>query len=326
MTAFPGRRGVVYLISALLIVAILLAIMYARTLPTGEERSRSVVTRIQAMSDFLSDFHGDVPRATYIAGFRSLIAIEQYTSQEGVYVTNATPLFIEAFMNGTVDGQPYDILTNSTFGDYLGRVNDEARQQGIALNVTVQDIALNQSTPWSIDVSFLMTVNVTDTRGLARWDYQKWFTTEVSILDLRDPAYSVSTDGKLPNTIRESPYNNSDLVTGNNTANLDDEIQQGYYREDPYAPSYLQRLQGDLNGTSKYGIASIINLDDLNAQGLPVYTDRSTVDAYYFSGRNATLYCPTEGSPLPSWFKLDATHYDDPAHDYGLSKLNATIC
>ena len=322
-----SRRGIVFLITALLLVAVFLTILYSQTQPTEQDRQESIVTRISTMNDFLRDFDSDVSRATYISGYRSFIALEQYTSANGAFLANASPVFIEAFLNGTINGESYDILTNSTFSEYLARVNADAAQEGIILNVTVLNVALNQSTPWSVDVTFDLAVNVTDTRGLASWDYTKPFTTAVSILNLRDPLYSVETNGLLPNTIIMSPYNNSNFVTGsNNTTNLNNEVEQMYYREDPYAPSYLQRLEGQFNASSKYGIASIVNLDALNAQGLSVYTDRSVIDAYYFSGRNATNWCPHRGSPLPSWFKIDNDHYNDPQHNYELSLLNATTC
>jgi len=322
-----GRRGMFFLIIALLFIAVFLTILYATATPTKTEQQESIIGRITTMDDFLKDFHSDVSRATYIAGFHSLIALEQYMNQHGTFLTNASPYFIEAFMNGTVAGDPYDIMENSTFTEYLGRVNQDAAKVGIGLNVTIQDIALSQSTPWSVDVTFTLIINVTDLRGLAQWNYIKPFTTEVPILDLRDPVYSVNTYGRLPNTFRISPYNNdSSLVNGNVTTNLNAEAQNMYYREDPYAPSFLQRLSGNLSGSSKYGIASLVNLDDLNAQGLLVNTGSSIIDYVYFSGRNTTNWCPTTGAPKPSWLKIDETHYNDSAHDYGFRLLNATTC
>lgn len=320
-------KGVVYLFSALFLVTVFLAIMYARTLPSTEVRESSIRSRIATMDDFLKDFHEDVHRATFIASFRSLIAIEEYISEQGAFVEDVGPLFVESFLNGTIENESYEILANSTFGEYIDRVNAEAKDIGVSLNVTILNISLTQLTPWSVDVSFdLVVINLTDGSGLARWDYSKNFVTEVPILDLRDPVFSVYTYGKVPNTFRESPYNNTDFVIGNDTTNLSTEITNMYYREDPHAPSFLQRLAGNLSGSSKYGIAALVDLDDLNAQGLSVDTSRSVVDYVYFANTSTTNYCPGKGEPLPAWFKLDATHYADALHDYGLKDLNASIC
>ncbi len=321
------KKGVVYLFAALLLVAVFLTILFAQTLPTEQERAESEVARIVTMSDFLSDFFADVERATNIAGFRAFIAVEQYINEEGAFLVNASPVFIEAFMNGTIDGDSYEIMENSTFSEYLARVNAEANRIGIALNASVSEILLDQSTPWSVDIAFNMTMNVSDTRGLANWYLTKNFETGVSILDIRDPVYSVYTFGKVPNTIRQSPYNNSEFVVGgNDTTALNDEITNMYYREDPHAPSYLQRLEGNLTGNSKYGIASLVSLDELDAQDITVYPTRSAVDYVYFNATPTINYCPDFGEPLPASFRIDQTHHDDPEHDYELPQLNATVC
>ncbi len=318
----------VFLLGSLLIVTIALTLLYAQRLPTTHEKGESIHARIITLDDFLKDLHRDVDRAAYIAGFRALIGLEQQINQRGGFLAEPEPLFIEAFLNGTVNGSALDVLANSTFSDYLAKVNAEASLIGVALNISVADLSLTQSTPWSVDVVFTMAVNLSDTRGLARWDYERVFVTEVPILDLRDPVYSVHTLGKVPNTFRVSPYNDSHFVIGeNDTSALYDEAVKMYYREDPSAPSFLQRLAGNLSGRSKYGVASLVNLGDLNAQGFAVRTYLSVVDYYYFSNTTTTNYCPGKGSPLPSWqIRIDEEHYLDPARDYGFQELNATIC
>ncbi len=322
-----NRRGVVYLIIAVLLLSVFLTVLFAQRLPTSRELAESESVRIRTMSDFLHDFLADIHRATYIAGFRSFIAVEQYIAQEGATVAEPAPLFIEAFLNGTIDEEPYEIMANSTFGEYLERVNAEAGGIGIRLNVSVANVTLAHRTPWSVDITFLMDLEVEDVLGLARWELERDFTTEVSILDIRDPVYSVHTLGRMPNTIRRSPHNDSSfLVGGNDTTALADEIANMYYREDPGAPSFLQRLAGNLSGRSKYGIASLVDLDELDAQGLPIKGYRSVVDHRYFANGSTTNYCPGKGEPLPAWFKIHEAQYLDEEHDYAMQELNATVC
>jgi hypothetical protein len=325
-----SRRGMFFLFIALLLVAILLTIMYARTVPTSHDRAESILTRINGMSDFLRDFDNDVHRATFISGFRAFIALEQRISERGAFLDDPGPSFVEAFMNGSINGTSYAVLDDSTFSEYLLRVNHEANRVGIVLNASVSNITLAQSSPWTIAVTFLLSINVSDTRSLARWDYERNFTTDVSILDLRDPVYSVYTFGRLPNTVRMSPYNNSQFYNAatNNATALNNEALNMYYREDPHAPSFLQRLHGNLTATSKYGIASIVNLDELNAQGIAVNTTRAVIDSVYFSGASTTNWCPNAslGTPKPSWLRIDGAHYNDSRHDYEFPQMNATVC
>ncbi len=327
-SAVPAsRRGVVYLISALILVAFALTILFARTPATQLERSMSIQERIRTLDGFLRDLDADVPRAAYIAGYRALLAMEQYVSERG-YVPHPEPLLREAFLNGTLDGDAYPVLENSSFQLYLARAQRTAQDVGIRLTITLNDVTLRQDTPWSITAQLNMSFNVTDKDGLARWDYTATIPAEISILGTRDPVYIVGTLGRVPNTFRKSPYSNDEMVDGNDTTVLYNETAAMYYREDPHAPSYLQRLAGNLTGTSKNGISSLVNLDALNTQGLLIKTYTSIVDNIYFSNQTPTIWCPdpAAGSPLQTWFQLDDEHYHDPDHNYELDDLNASIC
>lgn len=319
------RRGMVYLIGAILLVAVFLTLYFARTLPTERERTESITARIITIDDFLKDLHEDVPRAAYIAGYRAILAMEEYVAENG-FLAEPAPKIIEAFLNGTIEGKNYSVMRNSTFLQYLGKVNEETSRVGIRLNITLLNVSLTQRTPWSIDLDFNMTMNVSDRAGLARWDYERSFRAEVPILDTRDPLYIVYTFGRVPNTFRMSPYEHDDLVNGNDTSNLYNESINMYYREDPYAPSFMQRLTGNISANSKYGISSVVNLDSLDTQGIFVYTYRSVIDYLYFTNASTTNYCHTFGSPMRGWFKIDATHYFDEARNYELDDLNATVC
>lgn len=322
-----NKRGIVFLFSAILLVLVMLSIMYAKVSTTTNERDASVFIRISSMNSFIEEFHTDVPRATFISASRSLIALEQHISDNGAFRNDTEQVFRESFVNGTIDGSPFVILENSTFSDYLQRVQIEAASSSITLNATIGNITLSQHTPWQVRVHFPLQVNVTDTRGLAGWSYNKTFDTLVSIVNLRDPVYSVGTSSKVPNTIRRSPYENEDFViNGNDTTALYDEISNMYYREDPYAPSFLQRFQGLLNESSPNGIASLVDLDELNAQDVEVYTLRPTLDYLYFNESGTATYCPDFGSPLQSWFRLDNNHFTDEDHDYELPDLNGSVC
>lgn len=319
------KRGVIYLASAILIAAVMLTIFFTRATPSEKETSESIFFRISTMARFIDDFHQDIDRATFISGFRAFIALEERINQQGDYLTDPDSDFTQAFLNGTIAGDSYDIMINSTFNQYLDRVRAQSSKIGIDLNVTIINITLNQSGPWAVDIELLARVNITDMQGLANWNYEKSFVTEVSILDLRDPLYTVETQNRIRNTIRRSIYNYSQFITLNDTTILNNELIEMYYRSDPHAPSYLYRLQGRFN-ESPNGISSLVNLDELNNQGVTVDLTRSIIDYIYFDTISTTQYCPTEGEPLPTWFKLDATHYNDPKRNYELPELEPEVC
>ena len=72
-----------------------------------------------------------------------------------------------------------------------------------------------------------------------------------------------------------------------------------YYRSHTDAPSFLNRLQGNLSA-SQYGIESLVNLQKLSSQGVPTQ-QKTVVDYIYFSTQN-----PAHNgvSGMPSWFRL----------------------
>ncbi|MBU3942271.1 MAG: hypothetical protein KKF74_05140, partial [Nanoarchaeota archaeon] len=55
---------------------------------------------------------------------------------------------------------------------------------------------------------------------------------------------------------------------------------------------------------SPYGIESLVNLEEFQAQEVPI-RDRSVVDYIYFGDQTTTNYNIQD---MPSWFKLDKEH------------------
>ncbi|HHE36580.1 MAG TPA: hypothetical protein ENL16_02075, partial [Candidatus Woesearchaeota archaeon] len=197
-----NREGVFYvLISALFIIVMILVFLaykeYAYT-----DRQKVIETRIMTINDFIKDIDSDSKRAIYISAFRSLIALEDYVATIGDYLNNTEELFRIAFYNGTINGTEVEILENSSYSDYLEKLRIIAGRIGLDINLNVTHITLYHDSPWSVNVIVTTHVNITDKKGLARWDFYKDYSTSVSIINIRDPLYSVATKGRIPNTIR----------------------------------------------------------------------------------------------------------------------------
>jgi len=120
--------------------------------------------------------------------------------------------------------------------------------------------------------------------------------------------YVVETEDKVSNLVNVTP--NQDFVDeadNNNTEVLETHLLQGYYVESTEAPSYLMRFSGNFS-PSQFGIESMVNLDDLDKQSIPVL-ERSVIDHIYFSTESTTDYCNIKD--MPSWFRIDSNHLDD---------------
>ena len=302
MRMFKSRRGFVYLLIASFAIAVILLVFLSSNAYHYQDQESLYQVRIRAMNDFVKNFNSDVHRATYIAAFRSLVALEDYTAAKGVFLNNTNEYFRKTFFYGTIDGNETTLLENSSFEDYLSRVKELANSIGIILNVNITHIELTQSTPWSIDVHVFADINMTDTKGLASWIYSQEYVTTLPIFDLRDPLYGVNTMNKVPNTIR---INATDLVVNNNTDNLIIHVNGSYYRASSNAPNFLMRFEGN-NSADINGIESIVNVKVLFDQGVTKYDDRVKIDYLYFNNTpiNASIERICTITQVPSYYHL----------------------
>jgi len=300
------KKGYFYTIAVLFFTGVLLAVFFSQTDVLNPVNAQQ--KRIAIMDDFLNDLHRDIDRAAYIAGFRSLLALEESVAENGTYLTDTATAFTEAFLNGTVNNVSYAVLSNATFSDYVQRVTYEAARVGMSLDLSLQNITLYHITPWEIAVDYSIQISLNDTRDATRWQYNKSFSTYISIYGPRDPLYSVATNNKLPSTVKI--YNNfveyvNDTGDKNDTTVLTAFLQNSYYSPNPSAPSFLMRFSGNFSA-NEFGIESLVDLDALNAQGLPVYGTRSVVDYLYFTVPGSADWCTVQN--LPTYFKIDAVH------------------
>jgi len=126
----------------------------------------------------------------------------------------------------------------------------------------------------------------------------------VSVENFEDPLYIINTNGLVAKKIIKTPY--EPLVEGLNTSNLSSHTINSYYLHSNEAPSFLDRLQGNINSENIYGIESLVNLAELNSKGIPI-KEKSIVDHVYFSSENPPL-CILNVSGIPTWFRMDEDH------------------
>ncbi|MBN1175435.1 hypothetical protein JXA48_02210 [Candidatus Woesearchaeota archaeon] len=296
-----NNKGFTYLIAVSFLIATLIVVYLSATDYGFQDQQELYKNRIVAMDNFVSDFNQDVHRASYIASFRTLLSLEDYVAVNGEFFNNTEDQFKETFYYGQINRSEAELMNGSSFEDYLSRVNVVAEKIGIHSNVTVTDITLSQSDFWSIDVVITALVNITDNHNIASWSFEKNYSTNVPIYDLRDPLYSTFTFNRVPNTIRklDVPY----LVNGTDTFNLETHINGSYYLESTDAPSFLQRFENNLS-PSPYGIESIVNVGLISAQEVGVCEDCIKVDYMYFNGLTDTKLCDVQNINPNTYFVI----------------------
>lgn len=306
-----SKKGVFYLLLSSLFIALMIVVFLAYKEYSYADKQKVYDTRIRSINDFIKSIDADSKRVIYISGFRSLIAIEDYVARISNYTYDDTEeLFRVAFYNGTVNGTQVDVLEDATYLDYLNKLKVIAAATGLDINISIPNITgivLYQESPWQVIVNVTVQVNLTDIKGLARWNFNKTYSANVSIISIRDPVYSVATHGLVPNPVRMVPDALLPFVTGENTANLMNLTNNSYYIQDPLAPSFIMRLKGNFSSSSCCGIQSLVNIPNLMLQGVTYDSSKSIVDYILFS--NITGYDNVScAHNTTSWFKIDENH------------------
>jgi len=319
-TRARSKKAIFYMFTVIVFLGIMSIIMYTYQSYSLRDKQEAVEIRLIAMNDFINDFNNDVHRSTRISATRALIALEDYVSTNEEYFSSLDDFnnaFKELFYEGAINGVNHSLMIDSSFSDYETKVSGNANSIGLNFLINVTKIQLVQEDPWNVQVIIDAHIKLNDTSKLAYWDFNGTFVTSVPVDGLRDPLYSINTNGRLQNTVRKS--NISMFVNGTDTSGLIEHIQDGYYIEESDAPSFIMRFYANLS-SSPYGIESIVNIPSINDQGLPVDENAPVIDYKYFSGDYNANACDIEN--MPSWFKLETTDLNS----YNLTGFNYTTC
>ncbi|MFH1915727.1 MAG: hypothetical protein ABIJ21_00540 [Nanoarchaeota archaeon] len=310
------RKGVVFTIIVIILLAILIILANARSRHTIREKQDAQHAKIRQMNDFLTSFHADAKRAIHVSAFRALIGLEDYVSKQARLINDTEDYFVEIFYNGILqdDNTTFEIMNQSTFYDYQLKVDSIAQEINMNFTSDVTMINLSMSDPWTVKVDVGLIVTLFDQSDVAYFNYTTVVSAEVPIFDLRDPLYSVNTEGKLPVQVRRSPVPLfvNDTTDQNDTTYLQYHLNNSFYTNSSLAPSFIMRFENDLSPDPN-GIESLVNLQVLADQGWVISTNnRSVVDYIYFGTEDYDSYCDIQNMIFipDNWFILDKNHSD----------------
>ena len=267
--------------------------------------------RVDSMNDFIKDLQRDLERGLYISSFRSIMAMEQRVINTGTFLNDSEHSFKEALLNGTVEGINSSLMVASKFTSWIENVQSEASKLNIEAGVELHEVRVYQTEPWKVSVWANLTLNVSDSTGIATWEREEIIETQVKIAEFEDPLYVVYSLGRITNIINITPYGDNYTYKQGDTWYVDnfmDHINDSYYTFNPDAPSFLMRFESNLSGSSCCGIESLVNLKELESVGFSgseIHTQSSLVDHYYWVGVTNGEY---RINLTPSWVKLDGDH------------------
>lgn len=312
-----NKKGFTYIITVSLLVAVLIGVFLTTQGNPFVEGQQSQQIRITLMNDFVKNINQDMERSMFIAGYRSMISLEDEIARSGEFFNDTNQAFVEPFQEGTIEGRAISVMEDSSINDYIERVNEIGSRLGLVVDVTVDNISLEQISPWDLEVELFAVINITDTRDLAEWHYEKTFLTRFPITNLRDPLYSIYTDNRLGNTIVESNYTWGDA----GLEGLARHIEDNHYIHTTQAPSFIGRFENDMS-PSEFGIESLVDIRVISDQNIVVYPQRSKIDWQYFNDEGINLRCDFTG--LSSEYNLVLP--EDTLPRYNLEVENSELC
>ena len=296
-----NKKSMFFTITAIALISL---VVFSLTIYTSYKLRDKVMvteTRIYSMNSFIDDVEKDIERGLYISGFRALMSMEQYITDNGIFIYNTNSCFKEAFLNGTINDSQMGLMNESTFINWTQRIKEQAIKLDIIVDFNINDVVIYQENPWTANIAINVILNVEDIKKTASWQRPLYITTNISIQELEDPLYVINSYGRVTNTIIKTTI--TDFIVNNDTTNLKIHVNNSYYIESDTAPSFLMRLEGNLSD-SVYGIESLVNLEKFQAQEVPIRS-RSVVDYIYFGDQSTENYNIKD---MPSWFKLDWEH------------------
>lgn len=294
------KKAIFYTTAAIALTIVIIVTYSAYSTYQLSDKMDAIQTRIETMNFFIKDVERDINNGAYIAGFRTLLSFNQYISTNGTFIANVNEKFKEAFLNGTINQQQLSLMKDSTFTDWANKISAEASKIDIKFNFTINEIKLNQTDPWNVDIGLDLSLDIRDKRNTSYWIRDRYLTTRISIVGFEDPLYVVNSNGRVTNAI--IPTNITQFVIAGNVGNLLIHMNNSYYIAHSDSPSFLMRFGGNL-GNSTYGIESLVNLAEFQQQGLAL-KDRSIVDYIYFGTKSTANF---RINNTPEWFKIDGT-------------------
>jgi len=299
-----NKRGIFFTLVSIVLISLFLVTVVIMT-SVGEDDS--VQKRVKTLDAFVSAQEENLPREMFVSGYRTLFLIEQRITDTGGYVSDINGIFNEAFFNESFMGVPGgndSLLYETSFQNITIRINERANLINANVSMTNPSLSVTQDDPWNVKMILDFDFYVEDFGGDVSWNRSMQVVSYIPIETFNDPFYIIGTAGLVGNKFVKNPYSSFE-----STSNLSDHIDKGYYVESSLAPNFLARLVGDSSASANYGIESIVDLDRLDAQNVPI-TEKSTIDHTYFSN-TAHTYCTVSESGLPTWFRIEDTRDSD---------------
>lgn len=302
---FPMGRSKKGMIFTIMVTAIVILLIYNYINAQGKPAStniESISARVDSMNKFVKDTSYDLDRATYIAGYRALLGINEYVTTTGKPVSKNS--FREAIIYGTINGTYINITSKDNLDDWRSSITILGRELFVNTSVEFSDVDVYQDSPWYVSFRVHARMRFKDLMNTSYFDVNATGTSRISIMNFEDPSISIYTNGTSINVINKSRYSLEELKydgTSQRLSRIKDFFTSQAYVANEIAPDYLGRLTGNSSG-SAYGIESVIDINHLQSDFI---YNTTNIDFLYFRRNVSSSRIDIPGV---SWIRLDSRH------------------
>jgi len=187
-------------------------------------------------------------------------------------------------------------MCGATFQNLKDDIQAKADKISATFTIENEEIEVTQGGPWNVTIILKSDITLADKSGLVSWSKKAFEVIGyVNIIGLVDPTYPLEL-GAADVKIAESKFNEQGFESD---ADLIEHAENTYYLFSAEAPSFIDRLQGDITVASPYGIESLV------APKISPISGLSIVDHEYYQGTTGSLPIG-----LPIYLRIDAEHWN----------------
>ena len=284
-----NKKAVVFtFITVLLLTVLIINFLVNLNYRDTQSKIQSVNVKVDTINSFVKSLNSSyIPSALRVSSNDVMIDLLNYEDQSHQYVSNVDNYFIQN-LPGKIQPALNDIISL-------------AAQQGIvieSIEPQYNTINLYQTDPWQVIIKLKFNYKLRDNNNEAIWDIKdRGMLAILNVDNYRDPLHLVEEDPGFDLKITKILYLSSYF---SDLYNFKKFIENANFTNNPSAPSFLNRLQGEKNLRSAYGIESILD---------PFYytneQSSSNVDYQYYSPVLVLGLCVKD---MPINFKLDQDH------------------
>ena len=295
-----NKRGIVFTFIAASLLSIIILIFLFNLSNRAQGNIQETNIKIETINNFVKSLSNDYLKTALRTSSNQVILSfldREDKTDNFIDISNFKDSIMMGYYTPDVEADKLKLMFQEDLNFTLPSALEEIKEfgDGIGVNFSYKfnsnSIVITQTETWNLDVKFIVSYEVNDLKRNVKWKIDnKEINAKLDIQNYRDPLYIVKEN--VNNTI------NKTTITNWNLDNFKEFVKAEHFRENPSAPSFLDRLEGTTDANPN-GIESLL---DPNYYANPSVF--SNVDYQYWTNTHGG--CSVDG--MDNSFRLETSH------------------